>query len=73
MTVVGRRSPLLDQALAYLAAAPEKLKLGMDFVGPETELVFIKGYLLKAAIREDDPGSIIMFCEYIKNEAYVRH
>ena len=62
-----------DQALKFLTEAPDNIKLGMDYVSVETELVFIEGYLIKSSIRKDDPITIDRFCEFVKKEAYVRH
>ena len=62
-----------DEAVAFLAGAPEKLEIGMDYARVETELVYIEGYLLKASIFDEDPDAIILFCDFVENEAYVRH
>ena len=62
-----------EQALKFLIEAPENIKLGMDFVRIETEMLFVKGFLIKSSIRNEDPKTIEWFCQFMENEAYVRH
>ena len=62
-----------EQALQFLIKAPENIKLGMDFVRIETEMLFVKGYLIKSSIINEDPETIEWFCQFMENEAYVRH
>jgi hypothetical protein len=40
---------------------------GRDYINVENELMYIEGFMLKLH------NETTMFCEFIKNEAYVRH
>jgi hypothetical protein len=55
------------EAIDYLNQIVEVNAEGRDYFNVENELMYIKGFMLKLHDEKE------AFCEFIKNEAYVRH
>ena len=62
-----------NQALELLSEFTNKGTMDADYVSAENELIFIKGYMLKAFLRPGDKEMLKEFCTFIETEAYARH
>ena len=62
-----------NKALETLAKFTSNGSTGADFAVVENELMYIKGYLLKSFLNSNDKLLLKEYCEFIENEAYVKH
>ena len=44
-----------------------------DYVSIENALIYLKGYVLKKYADPNDEISLKEYCDFIENEAYIRH
>lgn len=44
-----------------------------DYVSIENELLYIQGHMLKKYAKKNDEYFVKEYCNFIENEAYVRH
>ena len=44
-----------------------------DYVSTENALIYLKGYVLKKYANPNDEVSLKEYCDFIENEAYIRH
>jgi hypothetical protein len=64
-----------EHALASLKDTDIYNAYDYDFFDIESDLMYIKGYMYKLHIKNNpgNPNMVIRFCNFMTNEAYLRH